>query len=221
MSASGVELDTDSMSPSLPIFQCSTLIDPPSSPVKNPHLLTPVQRYSAALDALNGSNKNLEYKIAKLHSGTLLLKLDLMKLQRHMTCFHHDLLATWEADILTRLIEVIHERQGRNLPGGHALGDHKMLDRGELSEIYTAAAGHVGKRTLKRLFGLSENYWLALQKYGEIADLRSTTPPRTAGTFARWLLSSENERNPGRAAFWLRLFPVCYGRTAEECASVV
>ncbi|PKX99131.1 uncharacterized protein P174DRAFT_416829 [Aspergillus novofumigatus IBT 16806] len=188
-----------SMSPDLSISQ-STL-DPESS-------LSSVERYSAALDALNASNHNLEYKLAKIQARNLRLKLDLMRLQRHITSFHHDLLATWEADILTSLIEVVYQRQGRKLHRGHDI-DLRRLDRKALSMMYTIAAGRIGRRALRNLFGLSQHYWLALQKYDEIAHLRSTSPSRTEGTFARWLMT-ERETNPKRAGFWARLFPVCY-----------
>ncbi|KAH2771460.1 hypothetical protein LV164_005152 [Aspergillus fumigatus] len=199
-----------SMSPDLSISQ-STL-DSESS-------LSSVERYSAALDALNASNHNLEYKLAKIQARNLRLKLDLMRLQRHITSFHHDLLATWEADILTCLIEVVYQRQGRKLPRGHDI-DLRRLDRKALSAMYTIAAGRIGRRALRGFFGLSQHYWLALQKYDEIAHLRSTSPSRTEGTFARWLMS-ERESNPKRAGFWARLFPVCYGRTVEESSKMV
>ncbi|RHZ57095.1 uncharacterized protein CDV56_106772 [Aspergillus thermomutatus] len=200
-----------SMSPDLSLSQ-STLVSasPPSS----------VERYCEALDALNASNHNLEYKIAKIQSRNLRLKLDLMRLQRHITSFHHDLLATWEADILTSLIEVVHQRQGRKLPRGYAISDLQRLDRKVLSAVYTTAAARIGRRTLRSTFGLSQHYWLALRKYDEIAHLRSTSPSRTEGTFARWLMT-ERERNPKRAGFWARLFPVCYGRTVEESSKKV
>ncbi|KAF4162938.1 hypothetical protein CNMCM6936_001422 [Aspergillus lentulus] len=199
-----------SMSPDLTISQ-STLDSEPSP--------SSVDRYSAALDALNASNHNLEYKLAKIQSRNLRLKLDLMRLQRHITSFHHDLLATWEADILTSLIEVVYRRQGRKLHRGHDI-DLRRLDRKALSAMYTIAAGRIGRRALRSLFGLSQHYWLALQKYDEVAHLRSTSPSRTEGTFARWLMT-ERETNPKRAGFWARLFPICYGRTVEESSKMV
>ncbi|KAM0114722.1 hypothetical protein ACP6JC_008736 [Aspergillus fumigatus] len=149
------------MSPDLSISQ-STL-DSESS-------LSSVERYSAALDALNASNHNLEYKLAKIQARNLRLKLDLMRLQRHITSFHHDLLATWEADILTCLIEVVYQRQGRKLPRGQDI-DLRRLDRKALSAMYTIAAGRIGRRALRGLFGLSQHYWLALQKYDEYESL--------------------------------------------------
>ncbi|KAF7179860.1 hypothetical protein CNMCM7691_008912 [Aspergillus felis] len=150
-----------SMSPDLSISQSTLDSESP---------LSSVERYSAALDALNASNHNLEYKIAKIQARNLRLKLDLMRVQRHVTSFHHDLLATWEADILTSLIEVVYQRQGRKLPRGHDI-DLRRLDRKALSTMYTTAAGRIGRRALRSLFGLSQQYWLALQKYEEVRGL--------------------------------------------------
>ncbi|KAH3275509.1 hypothetical protein KXW55_006881 [Aspergillus fumigatus] len=170
-----------SMSPDLSISQ-STL-DSESS-------LSSVERYSAALDALNASNHNLEYKLAKIQARNLRLKLDLMRLQRHITSFHHDLLATWEADILTCLIEVVYQRQGRKLPRGQDI-DLRRLDRKALSAMYTIAAGRIGRRALRGFFGLSQHYWLALQKYDEIAHLRTKTSQTLAGnTLGHHILQS-------------------------------
>lgn len=212
LSISQSTLDSESSLSSVEVSQAHASRNPQTDDL-------PSQRYSAALDALNASNHNLEYKLAKIQARNLRLKLDLMRLQRHITSFHHDLLATWEADILTCLIEVVYQRQGRKLPRGQDI-DLRRLDRKALSAMYTIAAGRIGRRALRGLFGLSQHYWLALQKYDEIAHLRSTSPSRTEGTFARWLMS-ERESNPKRAGFWARLFPVCYGRTVEESSKMV
>lgn len=37
--------------------------------------------------------------------------------------------------------------------------------------MYTTAAGKIGRRTLRSMFGLSQHYWLALQKYDEVGGL--------------------------------------------------
>lgn len=120
------------------------------------------------LEALQTSNDNLQQKMAMLRSSTLRLELDLMKLQRHVRSFDKELLVTWQADTLMRLIEVIYERHRWKMPGGIVIGDHQAVDRETLSTLYAVAARKIKKETLKRRFGLSVQYYDALQKYDEV-----------------------------------------------------
>ncbi|KAL4920181.1 hypothetical protein BDW62DRAFT_24027 [Aspergillus aurantiobrunneus] len=86
-------------------------------------------------------------------------------LKRHMNAFCGELLVTWQADTLTRLIEVIYERHGWRMPGEILVGDHDNLDRNTLSKIYVMAAKKIKKETItKKAVGLSEQYYLALQR---------------------------------------------------------
>ncbi|PLB55769.1 hypothetical protein P170DRAFT_343875, partial [Aspergillus steynii IBT 23096] len=177
------------------------------------------QSYSATLKALQASNDKLQQKMTLLRSSTLRLELDLMKLQRHVRSFDKELLVTWQADTLTRLIEVIYERHRWKMPGGIGIGDHQGVSRETLSTLYEVAARKIKKETLKRRFGLGVHYYDALQKYDEIVQFRSIDPYKSECLFAQWLVT-EKERRPGLYQFWGRLFPLCYGRTVEETAAM-
>lgn len=54
---------------------------------------------------------------------------------------------------------------------------------------------------------------------GQVAAYRSPNPFQTEFAFAKWLIE-EKENKPDMYKFWTKLFPVCYGRTVEESASV-
>ncbi|KAL4754629.1 hypothetical protein BDW72DRAFT_200604 [Aspergillus terricola var. indicus] len=129
------------------------------------------QRYCAALRELTLSNKLLEGKVKQLCSDSLRLTFDVTLLKRHMKAISGELLVTWQADILTRLVEVIYERHGWRMPGEVLVGDKYSLDRDTLSKIYVMAARKIKKETImKKAVGLSEQYYLALQRYSEVAS---------------------------------------------------
>ncbi|KAL2000006.1 hypothetical protein VTN02DRAFT_3669 [Thermoascus thermophilus] len=192
----------------------------------NPHLYgpgvsftttpSPLDDYSIALTALHASNGHLERKMEKLHTSTLSLRRELLTLQRHILSFRHEQLVTWQADILTRLIEVMYERQGQKLPWG-AVWDRKR--REDVSKVYVAAARRIDRRALWTKLGLTSKYHQALGKYAEVVDFRSSDPARTEITFAQWLVS-EKENSPRMYDFWARLYPICYGRSVVESAQV-
>ncbi|KAL5338767.1 hypothetical protein BJX70DRAFT_398321 [Aspergillus crustosus] len=180
----------------------------------------PLRRYCEALRELTTTNKLLETKVKLLCHESLRLKLDVTTLQCHMSAFGTDLLVTWQADILTRLVEVIYERHGWKMPGGVDVGDHEDLNRNALSTAYALAAKKVKPETVtKKAVGLPERYYLALQRYEEIVHLRSANPFRTECNFARWLASKKSIQ-PAMYRFWEKLFPVCYNRTVEESSEI-
>ncbi|KAL5003515.1 hypothetical protein BDV10DRAFT_180634 [Aspergillus recurvatus] len=126
-------------------------------------------RYCAALRELTISNKLLEGKVKALCSESLRLTFDVTLLKRHMRSFSGELLVTWQADILTRLVEVVYERHGWRMPGEILVGDKYSLDRDTLSKIYVMAAIKIKKETImKKAVGLSEQYYLALQRYSQV-----------------------------------------------------
>ncbi|CAK37509.1 hypothetical protein An02g02070 [Aspergillus niger] len=132
-------------------------------------VLMSTQRYTSALESLKASNQNLDYKMSTLRSNVFRLKSDLSKLQRHVKAFHNELLTTWQADTLTRLVEVVYERQNWKLPGGAAVGDHIHLSRERQSRILATAARRIRKPILRKNFGLSVQYYSALQRYDEVS----------------------------------------------------
>lgn len=103
----------------------------------------------------------------KIRTGTLRLSLDLIQLEQRMHSLPSDMLITWQANVLTRLIEVIYERKRWKLPGAITVGDREHLAREDLNRVYSVAARKVRKEVLK-LFGLSVEYLQALQKYDEV-----------------------------------------------------
>ncbi|KAL3449751.1 hypothetical protein BJX65DRAFT_305766 [Aspergillus insuetus] len=179
-----------------------------------------LRRYCAALRELTTTNRLLESKVKQLCSESFKLNLDVTTLQRHMHAFYGDLLVTWQADILTRLVEVIYENHGWRMPGKVLVGDHSDMDRDTLTRIYLTAAKKIKKETVtKKAVGLSAQYYSALQRYDEVVHLRSTDPYRTECNFARWLASKKSAR-PGMYDFWGKLFPVCYRRTVQESSEI-
>ncbi|PYH44880.1 uncharacterized protein BP01DRAFT_59256 [Aspergillus saccharolyticus JOP 1030-1] len=178
------------------------------------------RRYSSTLHTLEKTNEMLVNKIGKLRINTDQLRHDLMNLELHVKAFNGELLATWQADTLTRLIETIYERHGWKLPGKIAVGDHIFLPRETLSTLYLKALARIKKETVTRRFGLPMRYYHALQRYREVAHLRSTNPDRTESDFARWLVSGK-EGNWGAYQFWGRLFPLCYQRSVEQSADIL
>ncbi|KAF9890668.1 hypothetical protein FE257_005534 [Aspergillus nanangensis] len=178
-----------------------------------------IQKHTAGVKTLCESNELLEKKMQQLRCGAVQLKNDLMRLQLHVKAFHNDLLVTWQADTLTRLIEVVYEQHGWRLPGGVTPNDHGVVDRVTMSTMYEVAARKIKKETLAKRYRLQIQYHEALQMYEEIVHFRSTDPFRTECTFARWLVSKKDSLLH-QYQFWGRLFPLCYGRTVEEASEI-
>lgn len=134
------------------------------------------------------SNKLLESKVKQLCSESLRLTIDVSVLKCHMNAFCGELLVTWQADILTRLVEVIYERHGWRMPGEILVGDHDDLDRNTLSKIYVMAAKKVKRETVtKKAVGLSEQYHAALQRYDEVGPYEDPNPPSDPPTYVNRL----------------------------------
>ncbi|KAE8139964.1 hypothetical protein BDV38DRAFT_240686 [Aspergillus pseudotamarii] len=126
-------------------------------------------KYSATLKALHASNELLESRARKLSNNIAGLELDVMRVQRHIKAFHGELLMTWQADILTRLVEVVYERSEWKMPGGITASSHEGMSEAKVTLMYRTAARKIKKETLKRRFGLSVQYYLALQRYDEVS----------------------------------------------------
>lgn len=133
------------------------------------------QNYSASLAALQTSNEDLENKVSKLCSTTSGLNRDLLKLRRHVDSFHHECLSTWQADVLTRLIEVVYLKQRRKLPWGVVVGEHEAQGWDVVSRAYVTAANRISRKVLEQKLGLGAKYHEALKKYSEVSRLRYTS----------------------------------------------
>lgn len=223
---------------------------PPVTPARSTSRSTIVSRYrnrkqhdepstnvsqssNATHYALQTLNRHIERRLEKLRTNTARLKRELWLLQRHVKEFHHPLFESWEADMLTRLIEVACASEGRKLPGG-AIGKETFVGNENLTLAYSSAANMVRLITIRKL-GLSDRYHDALQRYPEVsggwtylwlgsdvyqvAPYRSQNPFRTEFTFAKWLIE-ERENRPELYGFWSKLFPVCYDRSIQQSASI-
>ncbi|KAJ5776148.1 uncharacterized protein N7511_001159 [Penicillium nucicola] len=197
------------------------------------------QSFDATHYALKSVNHSIERRLSKLQANTTRLKRELWLLQRHVKEFRHPLFEVWEADMLTRLIEVANAHQNRKLPGAVVLGHSSFTEREQLTHALSIAAKGIRQPTLSKL-GLGEKYRQALQRYSEVshcyahvewtspepsltsnqvAPYRSTSPFQTEFAFAKWLVEEQEDR-PELYTFWSKLFPVCYDRSVQESASI-
>lgn len=85
-----------------------------------------------------------------------------------MKDFRHPLFESWEADLLTRLIEVAYAFEYRKLPGDVVIGKETFSEREKLTHAYSTAARNVRLSTIRKL-GLSDRYHEALQRYPEVS----------------------------------------------------
>ncbi|KAJ5984172.1 hypothetical protein N7481_006271 [Penicillium waksmanii] len=155
------------------------------------------QKHKIACLALQASNNDLEARIAHIRGKVNQLNREISALSRHVKQFNHNpFLQTWQADLLTRLIEVAYVRQKNKLPAGVSIGEENTADREILSRAYSNAARRVKWSTLDSL-GLDIRYHDALQRYSD------------------WLVQQSQEK-PDLFAFWARLYPICHGRAVYE-----
>lgn len=117
---------------------------------------------------MRATDEHLRNKVAKVQANALRLKREIKLLQRHLKEFDHPLYETWEADVLTRLIEVVYARKYRKLPGGVAIGETTTAEREALSRAYSAAAKRIRIDTIMKL-GLSDRHHEALLRYDEVS----------------------------------------------------
>lgn len=101
----------------------------------------------------------------KVNSGRLQRETSL--LQRHIGTFKNPAFETWEADILTRLIEIAHARQRIKLLKGVSIGEANSANGEALSQAYVNASRQVDVDTLRQL-GLDPKYGKALLRYHEV-----------------------------------------------------
>ncbi|KAJ5928448.1 hypothetical protein N7466_007404 [Penicillium verhagenii] len=131
----------------------------------------------------------------------------------------------WEADMLTRLIEIAYYKQLSNVPAGSIRSGRSVLildnnlNFNAMTVRYRHASRSIGLGTLERL-GLNSSHHRLLRRYGEFARYRSDNPFSTEPYFARWLDHSQHV-NRQKYGFWGSLFFVCYGRTIRQSADLV
>lgn len=180
--------------------------------------------------------------MTKIRSNAKKLEREVLALSRHIKDASSPFLGTWEADLLTRLIEVSYIHQTEKFPHGVSIGETNFAERDVLSRAYSNAARRVKLTTIIRL-GLEEKHYEAVQNYSDVSEdplamnamkslptlvsivlqvvvYRSPNPFDTERPFARWLVQEGMEK-PDKFAFWARLYPVCYGRSVYESANLI
>ena len=128
----------------------------------------PTQKYEIARLALQASNNDLQSRVSSLHFNAQRLKREITILTRHVNDLSFPLLETWEADILTRLIEIAHVRQHSKIPDGVFIRANTVLERELNCKAYCNAARRVRMSTLFKLC-LDEAHYDALQRYPEVS----------------------------------------------------
>lgn len=118
--------------------------------------------------ALQHSNENLESRITKIRSNVKKLEREVLALSRHIKDASSPFLGTWEADLLTRLIEVSYIRQTAKFPPGVSISETNFAERDVLSRAYSNAARRVKLTTILRL-GLEEQHYEAVQNYSDVS----------------------------------------------------
>lgn len=176
-----------------------------------------LQSYSSAVTALEVSNSNLSKKMEQLTTNIKKMTRELSNLHSGIKSVQHPCLVTWEADILTKLIDVAYSKIGKGL---QTIMKHQKHSRDMVTRAYVVAAVKIPRCVLKDQLGLSRRYHLYLARYKEVAEFRSENPIDTAEDFARWLLRKKEDMS-SLYGFWAKLFPICYNRKVEEYAAGV
>lgn len=117
--------------------------------------------------ALKATYDQLQYRLDKLRANSGHLNREMLLLQRHIKELNHPFYENWEANTLTRLIDVVHAHQVRKLPRGVAMGLENEKDQQNQTLAYCNAAKRVELTTVWRL-GLSETHHEALMRYPEV-----------------------------------------------------
>jgi len=113
------------------------------------------------------SNELLARKMAQVQANVARLKREISLLYRHIKDYDHPLFETWEADILTRLVEVACAAQPNTHLDEFPIGLVGNGEREIVSRAYVDAAKQVQEDTLYKL-GLTHQHYLAIDRYEEV-----------------------------------------------------
>lgn len=104
--------------------------------------------------------------MARMNSniGDFMSELD--QLESHINELNHPKLLSWQADIVTRLIEVAHSKEP-NLSSSSLLLTAHYLDHETMSRGYSLAARKISLETMRK-FGLGEQHYEVLRRYDEV-----------------------------------------------------
>ncbi|KAJ5792497.1 uncharacterized protein N7503_008475 [Penicillium pulvis] len=181
-----------------------------SKPPKRPWRADPGVRL------LSFTNHQIEAQMARMNSniGDFMSELD--QLESHINELNHPKLLSWQADIVTRLIEVAHSKEP-NLSSSSLLLTAHYLDHETMSRGYSLAARKISLETMRK-FGLGEQHYEVLRRYDELLEHRSKNPFHTESFFARWLVANQHVA-PEKFLFWSPFFLACYGRSISQSAT--
>lgn len=112
------------------------------------------------------TNHQIETQMARMNRdiGDFMSELD--QLESHINELNHPKLLSWQADIITRLIEVAHSKEP-NLSSSSLLLTAHYLDHETMSRGYSLAARKISLETLCK-FGLGEQHYEVLRRYDEV-----------------------------------------------------
>ncbi|KAF7715555.1 Uncharacterized protein PECH_003630 [Penicillium ucsense] len=163
--------------------------------------------------ALHASNEILELKITQLKANASRLKREIQLLERHFKRFEIPFFERWEADVITRLIEVasIHQSETQHIEAIKQMGNRELLTR-----AYIMGSKCIHESTVYEL-GLTDQHYQTLLAYEDVAEYRSDTPEESATCFAMWL-ADERQLRPAKYRFWSQIYHVCYGQSVDDIA---
>ncbi len=113
------------------------------------------------------SNELLARKMAQVQANVARLKREISLLDRHIKDYDQPLFETWEADILTRLVEVACAAQSNAHLDRFPISLVGNPEREIVSRAYVDAAKQVQEDTLYKL-GLTHQHYLAIDRYEEV-----------------------------------------------------
>lgn len=121
-----------------------------------------------ARSALKASNDQIQRMLDQVKANSGRLQRETFLLQRHIGSLKNPAFETWEADILTRLIEIAYARQRIKLSQGVSIGETSSANGESLNQAYVNASYQVHENTLRQL-GLNPKYGKALLRYHEVS----------------------------------------------------
>lgn len=163
-----LEVSSDSMSPTknVPPTQTRVTSPTPLAPKTGSRVVI-----DSTLEALEASNDSLQNRMFKLRLNTQSFDQEVSLFQQHYKDVRHPCMETWEADMLTRLIEVAHTILHAKLGVETCIHEGQEAEQRELvSRAYVNAAKRIDRSTLTNL-GLGEGYYEALQRFPEVTNM--------------------------------------------------
>lgn len=131
---------------------------------------------SSTLEALEASNNSIQTAMFNLRLNAQSLEEEVTVFESHYLELRNPNSETWEADILTRLIEIAHTIMGQKLGTDAAIHAGQGTDEREVvNRAYVEASKRISQATL-RILGLEEDwYYEEVQRFPRVTEM---TPSR-------------------------------------------